>query len=356
MTRKYIVFTIYLIVTVGFLLLAAEFASLRINRSRGVYLPFLFANMKVKSFRPGERFNNLDPHLGYSHGENESRVSALREKYSWYSGFAVYAQKPLDQLDHPLILTLGGSTTDPVFGKLWPEELAGLLVEQELTGTVVNGGTGGYSSSQELLKLIRDGLEFRPDLVISYSGVNDRGTYGALPHPMVNGYQRQLLDNLVRSGDVPYFPNTISLLKSVLSLKPGSTSGLTINLGLAVDRNRGEWLYRNFALMNAVSRESGSVFLAVVQPNAYVGSYEWASDFENNGKPQYYIDSLRSLYIEIGEIAVQPDYVHSFMDIFNGIEGVYKGDGVHTREIGNRVIAENMLELIKKETKLFGEP
>ena len=58
-----------------------------------------------------------------------------------------------------VILTLGGSTTDGFYkhlsaGKSWPRQLS------ELDGNtfkVINGGVGGYTSLQELLKFLRDG-------------------------------------------------------------------------------------------------------------------------------------------------------------------------------------------------------
>jgi hypothetical protein len=74
-------------------------------------------------------------------------------------------------------------------GAIAAEELSKLLTADGYSGTIVNGGTGGYSSNQELIKLIRDGLEFKPDIVISYSGINDMGKYNELPYPMVHPYQ-----------------------------------------------------------------------------------------------------------------------------------------------------------------------
>ena len=43
-----------------------------------------------------------------------------------------------------------------------------------------------------------------------------------------------------------------------------------------------------------------------------------------------------------------------FIDIFHGIEGVYRKDGAHTTQMGDRIIAENMLALIRSETGLLG--
>lgn len=354
MRSKDFLFAFCLCAIVACILLLAEVISFQINQSRGVDLPFFFGSVvSTRSFRGGDRFSALDPHLGYARGDGEPAVETFRTRYAWCDGFATYSTEPLDQLDRPLILTLGGSTTDPLsHDSSWPEELAKLLLERGRVATVINGAAGGYSSSQELLKLIRDGIELHPDLVISYSGVNDRGAYGSLPHPMVHSYQRELLGNLTQSGNVsPLVPNTISLLRSLR--EPDGSSQLSFTLGVETKRSLGGWYSRNLSLMSAVARASDAEFLAVVQPNAYVGSYEWAADFEENGKPAQYVEALRSLYAEIEDLPAQADYVHSFVEIFDGTEGAYRQDGIHTTRKGDRIIAEHILELIAQETTLW---
>jgi len=343
--RKYS-FAAYLFVAVAAILLILEFTSLQINRAAGVELPFFLGRFpSVQPLRSNQRYSALDPHLGYARGNGEPAVERFRSRYPWYRGFAIYSHRPLDQLDHPLILTLGGSTTDALTrATSWPEELAKLLVARGLAGTVINGGVGGYSTNQELLKLIRDGIEFGPDLVISYSGVNDRGAYGILPHPMVHPYQRKLMSSLTRRGMAPIVPNTISLLRSLVN--PGDDTRLTYTLGVETKRSLGECYARNLTLMHAVAQASGAGFLAVVQPSAYVGDYDWEADFEKDGKPARYVEQLRSLYAEIGDLPAKVDYVYSFIGIFDGVEGVYQKDGVHTTQKGDQIIARKMLELI----------
>jgi len=346
-------YAIYLVVVVGSIFLILEFVSLKINRSRGIEFPFFFASGgSVENRTDDGRFLSIDPHLGYARSDTERQVEKFRSRYPWYRGFAIYSNEPMDRLERPLVLTLGGSTTDPLnYTSSWPEELAILLEEQGISGTVVNGAVGGYSSNQELLKLIRDGIEFHPDLVISYSGVNDRGRYGSLPHPMVHSYQRELLGSLVQRGLPPVLPNTISLLSS---LREGDEDRIRYTLGLETKRTLGEWYARNLSLMNAVAQASGARFIGIVQPNAYVGSYEWAADFRDNGKSAKYQAAIGSLYNEIENLPAQADYVYSAIDIFDGIEDVYLEDGIHNTEKGFGIIAEYVLELIRTETEILG--
>jgi len=351
MNRSRAFFSIYLAVVVAGVLLLAEVISRQILRSDGVELSFLVAGRSVDAaLREGEGFDSLDPHLGYARDDRDRKVDAFRDRYVWRGGFAIY--KPAAQpIDRPIILTLGGSTTDPLEHETsWPEELARLLVEEGSACTVINGATEGYSSSQELLKLIRDGLELEPDLVISYSGVNDRGAYGALPHPMVHRYQRYVLDRLTQSPPSPLLPNTIALLRS---LGRGDEGGSGYTLGLETERSLADWYLRNLSLMNAVSTAADAEFIGVTQPNAYVGGYRWPPAGEEGGKPQGYVLTLEAFYEDLQGLASPPGYVHGFLSIFDGIQGVYRGDGVHTTRKGDRIIAERMLALIRSETKLL---
>ena len=172
---------------------------------------------------------------------------------------------------------MGGSTTDPVkFDHSWPEELSKLLAERGISGTVVNGGTAGYSTNQELLKLVRDGLEFKPDIIISYSGVNDRGAWGKPPYPMVHPYQQYILEFLTQPAYSPLFPNTIYLLSQILwGSRPAR---MTATLGVRSSRTLGQQYERNMTLMAAIARASGATFYGIIQPNAYVGPGEESNE------------------------------------------------------------------------------
>lgn len=348
--KKY-AFSIYLFSVVMVILLVAEFASLQINKSRGEAHRFFLSAAGGVDHRKSDRFLNIDPHLGYGRYEKEIEVVRFKKRHTWHQGFAVYSKEPIASLTRPIILTLGGSTTDPLnYSSSWPEELASILVNEQIPGTVINGGVGGYSTSQELLKLIRDGIELDPDLVITYNGVNDRDGYGPLPHPMVHKYQREVLRGLSEKRPSPFLPNTVSLF---LSFGNQDKNKIRYTLGTETKKNRGEWYARNHLLMNAVAQAENIKYLGVLQPNAYVGNYEWADVFEREGRSEKYKAQIRSLYQQVENLPASVGYVHSFIDIFNGIVGVYTKDGIHNTEKGFLIIAEAMLDLIQKETNLL---
>lgn len=345
-------FRIYLFASAVAICLLTEFVSLKINRAGGVSLPFFLNREDVTpKTQLANSYMFLDPHLGYAHSDAESITQRIISKYTWYRGFAIYSKKPVRQLERPIILALGGSTTDPLdYGHSWPEELANLLKKKGLPGTVINGGVGGQSTNQELIKLVRDGLEFYPDVIISYSGVNDRGDWGPFPTPMVHPYQRKILEGLLKPSAPAFMPNSAHLLADWIAGSDPKSRVTGFTLGVETRRTPGQWYERNLHLMKAIASSSGAKFFGIIQPNAYVGGYDWATKFENDGvKTKKYISSVRQLYSQIIKIPGERPYVHDFTKIFRGLDDVYIPGGVHATLKGNKIIAENVFALLFAE-------
>jgi lysophospholipase L1-like esterase len=340
MARKNVVFVFYIVaVTVGSLL-AVEYICLRLNSASGVQLPFAVTSSTIPLVRGGKRYNVIDPHLGYAHGVDEYKVQKIIKQYSWVNGFVVYNHRPTE-LKRPTILALGGSTTDGVnYGHSWPEELANLLARRGISATVINGGTGGYTSNQDLLKLVRDGLEFRPDIIIDYGGVNDRGDYGELPYPMVHLYQRQILEYLTGSAVSPLLPNTVAWLRRVFF---AGKSRISYTLGVKSSLTQAQQYERNVVLMEAIARTQGAAFFAIVQPHAY---------FRNKHPENFKVphSSLVALYGQIIELPKRLPFVYDLTRIFEDREkDVYKKDGIHLQQNGDQIVAENIMTLILPE-------
>ena len=344
----------YLIVTAALLIAAFEVGAYFVLKSRGAEAHLFRSKSDARSARPAEggdglEFATLDPHLGYTHGPNEAKVKALDPAWHWRDGFLIYAPRDAP-LERPVILALGGSTTDGIrYGHSWPESLARLMTSNEVPGTVINGGIGGYSSNQELLKLIRDGLEFAPDFVLSYGGINDRGKHGALPHPMVNAYQRQLLAVQTGSVPAPFLPSTIALLKRLA----GPGTALDSTLGLPTARTLGEQYQRNLELMNAACEVAGCRFHAFIQPFAFYRS-KFASLLSPEEKGAAYVDAVLALYAEITRLPATHAYVHDATQILERAEDAYTPDGVHLTPEGDDVVGEYMFRFLEAERAVSG--
>jgi hypothetical protein len=128
------------------------------------------------------------------------------------------------------ILVLGGSATDGLFYKFankktWPYYLNEKLIQNNLNDyRVYNGGVGGYSSSQELLKLIIDGQRIKEDVkyVISFNGSNDMPGYtGTREYENLLPYWTEVSLSMFSDGKwvrqsssniSKFLPSTISLI------------------------------------------------------------------------------------------------------------------------------------------------
>ncbi|MCI8378537.1 MAG: hypothetical protein HFH72_08450 [Lachnospiraceae bacterium] len=107
----------------------------------------------------------LDPHLGHVHARDGEAYAGFM-KYEWDNGTGTKKVR---------ILLLGGSTTSSfrVRQTPWCQYLSDCLKEEGISHIIYNGGIESYRATQELIKLIRDGIWLSPDMVISYSGINN---------------------------------------------------------------------------------------------------------------------------------------------------------------------------------------
>lgn len=339
---------LFLTVSTLILLIIIELVSYAVLLPVEKKLPFLLntkKDAKVVHRRKPDEYVALDPHLGYAHHFSESKIRNLSRDYTWVDGFVIYRHSP-DHLKKPIILTLGGSTTDGInYGHSWPEELQRILNSKGITATVINGGTGGYSTNQELIKLLRDGLSFDPDIVISYSGVNDRGEYSELPYPMIHSYQKEITQTLLNKTYPYLLPNTIAAIQNFSGLNKSqnlkSTYGVKTRLTLA-----GQYK-RNIELMNAIATSQNAKFFGFLQPNAYFSSKHEALLKQKRGKT--YISNLVKLYTEITSSPMSLSYLHNATRIFEDHDGVYKDDGIHVTSKGDSIIANFVFETISKE-------
>jgi len=345
-------YALYLIASTAFLLAALEVGSFLILKSRGADAHLFYYKAKAKTPQRaddggGIEYGTIDPHLGYTHGPNEQKVKDLNPAFTWLDGFLIYGKKTAD-FERPVILALGGSTTDGIrVGHSWPEELARTMKEKSVPGTVINGGIGGYSTNQELLKLIRDGLEFKPDFVISYSGINDRGKYGELPYPMVHSYQRQLLD--VQTGSAPsrFLPSTMALLSGA---GLGGKGGMDYTMGLKTARSLGQQYQRNMELMHAICAAEGCRFDAFIQPFAFYNS-KFATIVSPDEKGEGYIKAVLALYQEIAGLPATHDYIHDATRILEQADDVYMPDGVHLNQKGDKVVGEYIFQFLEPQLR-----
>jgi hypothetical protein len=324
--KNRILYALYLIVVVAIGLTAIEYFAGKILAAKQASVDIAKGNF-------------FDPNLGYAYPPSGPKVARLeRRGHKFIDGFAIYNYAPstVNDLARPIILVLGGSTSETfIEPKSWPEYLADMMRERGQGGQVINGAVAGYTSSQELFKLIRDGLEFSPNIIISYGGLRDREAISPLPFPMVPLYQRNIVERLAKY-DPPLLPNTLSLALETYS------RGFTF--GLPTRNSHAQAWVRNMRIMNAASKEFGAGFCAILQPFATENTI--ANTSVNRNKSYF---STRESQIEAaGGANYAIDLTH-FLDQYDEIfeRGPYATDK------GNKVIAERIYRLIFEERRCW---
>lgn len=230
-----------------------------------------------------------------------------------------------------IIAILGGSTSDPCayMWKSWGEILWEMSGEDT---AVVVCAVMGYSSSDEVLKLMRDVIPVNPDIIISYSGVNDI----AYNYPYVNSYQRDLYEKIKRIKlDGP---------KTYVGIEDRVCYGSGHNIPHAE-----RWM-NNQRIMKSIASEFGIEYIAFLQPTLYTKKCgekdeEVLRYVEGNiniaGRMEYINDIKNMLSQREYEYIVDAT---SWLDEYDGLFYDY----CHVEETGNKYIAEKIYQYIMR--------
>lgn len=289
------------------------------------------------------------------------------------------------------IVILGGSTTDPeVMDPMewndpkkreqslgsWPRFLHEYLTANGIDAVIYNGGMSSYISGQEMLKLIRDGLALKPDLIICFDGINDAQSYMRYDSRFSKYHSYFMtLENCM----TPLFS------KSKISAFGGRAEVPFVQgicYGVAEDNSAFDEWYSNQRIMRAVCSEFNAEYVCFLQPGGiflhdylrscdavlrtrwflwdsfilfakelqhYVMSHDPSIPSENNLRTifqyclSYPFDHVEEFYRHAKETAKSNDYIVDMVDALNGYPDVFY-DRVHCNMKGNKLIAERIYQ------------
>lgn len=248
---------------------------------------------------------------------------------SKYPGIMVYGEER--ETDYK-IAVLGGSTTD---GAMYPFKPWAKLLYEELGQkdvTVYNGGVRGYTSGQELIKLIRDILPLKPDMVIVYDGVNEVNTNTRFPFSFEYSYKVFEYANMHLEDDY-----IVDNTKEVCQ-------GVEVECKMDCFDN---WLC-NMQSMYALTEQRNIKFFCFCQP--WLPSKKDKTEKDKNillSMSGVVLDSLlnKSFRSHLEQRSSIPEYIYDLSHIFDG-KDVYM-DLCHVWEEGNRVIAGEIKKVIQ---------
>lgn len=218
------------------------------------------------------------------------------------------------------ILILGGSTSDvglyESFIKSWPEFLA----EKMEDAVIFCGAVCAYDSKQELLKLLRDGKQIKPDTVISYSGFNDVSQTHTEGFPYL---RKRLTDQMQK--------------QEVFGIKTASTRAE-------------EWI-ESENMMKIIANAYGAEFIGIFQPvlgNKINKSfnekviYAWSKELS-----WMQLNDFEDYQKETQELICKSPGLYDMTDLFQDETQEMFRDVCHLKEAGNRFLANAVYRLLE---------
>ncbi len=253
-----------------------------------------------------------------------SAVSPRGDHAHFKGGYKIWPNGARVKCADIRMLAMGNSTS------LWPDAAWSLQLAKRLGNpgrevAVFNGAGKGNTSSQEVLRLLRDAPAIQPDIVLSLSGICDIGfLLNAKGYPFLHKYTRRVL-NYLKANDV---------CDDVANgIRDGSSPA--------------EVWCRNQRMAKALSDELGLSFVVFLQPVQGVGNYPQTAEekayFEQ--KSQVVLKSINKpygicvaeFYQEVTEImAARPrDFSHvvDLTRVFDDCPGAYR-DHRHQSPLG----------------------
>ena len=235
-----------------------------------------------------------------------------------------------------VIALLGGSTTDGELYsfKTWGEILYEKLSQNGYSVKILNGGCGGYTTSQELIKLIRDVIPLNPDVVIDYTGAND-SEYKDVEYSFVTDYQKELAKYMAEN--IEYSDAHIG---SII-IEPNAKYTLGVNHNAPCYQVFAD----NIKMMHSICSGYGITYLAFLQPwmgtkQDRISKYEYEfmmnSGWDSRPEALWFCENAWPLVAE---------YAENITSLFDNEPDVYI-DYVHVTEHGNEIIAQYMYDYL----------
>jgi len=273
----------------------------------------------------------------------------------------------------PTLLILGGSTTSGLYqnisdGETWPKVLAFLAKDYF---RVVNGGMGGYSSLQEFYKLARDGARFdNLNMIISLNGINELPYYfgddsiRSHQYPFLSSTQHRMnlrqkwIDQRIGNSIGTFLPNLISLFAYISKKDENKASIPKLNFLKPI--NAAERWEINVKRMQKLAELEGATYLVFLQPtmglpgvqsNSVKGTndYRLLENMDNE-----YTKLIRELY---AELRIRCERLSFCIDISDSVPptGNFYNDIRHHNAEGNKLLANEIMEFVKKNSSLIAE-
>ena len=271
--------------------------------------------------------NRIDPLLGYSRTDDCGQYTII--------GNGEFK-----------IILLGSSTTDiGEAGQIsWPYYLFECLKKEGIDSTIYCGAVAGYCSGQELLKLLRDIDVIKPNLVLSFSGINDYKNGTHIPgNPFINKYYYRAWSGISKiKGAIP----------DSLDMRNIEEVDFCTNNQLS----DAEIWASNEKKMNAICESCGALFIGALEPFICFGCKIDKDLFSliQNCLPAFMSDEYVKGYREFHETIIQKtNSLEWFADcshMLDGLSNIYI-DSMHFNQRGCSIVGSKIAGIVLNRLK-----
>lgn len=269
----------------------------------------------------------LDVHLGYNDSRGIVRIS-----------------NGIESSRSITIGILGGSTSDHdlYYEASWETELLNIAREKGISLTCLVAATAGNIVAQECMRLIRDLIWQNPDIVVSYSGVNEQA-FCVQDHRFAHSYQSQIFEKMASLKSTWFFD---------------VPTPEKIGLGERVEDAALFWCQTE-KIMHAVCAEQDIRFHAFLQP--YMSTKKQLSRFDEEVKLHIPDSAIAANDVNAAKLAaVVPmmaklEWFHDMRGIFDDVNTPVYYDYCHVLGEQNRLVARNIWDRLKIEEMFTDE-
>lgn len=310
-----------------------------------------------------------------SHVPNSPEACAVKDGYA----VGEYIAYGTIQDSSSTVLILGGSTTSGFYqhyadGNTWPKIFADTVGSEYL---VLNGGIGGYSSLQELYKVIRDLPRLKNvRTIISLNGINELPNYHgnngkrSSNFPFLTDVQYSMNDGQIWVDQrinisllEVMLPNISSLVRYMNSKRSYLKNTVTIS-----NSRSGELIYSsvdaanrweiNVRRIEVLAAQMGANYYVFLQPTLGLeGLQSFAPSGTEDEKllkslSKEYIREIRTLYQSLKSKCRLLQFCFDISDIAHPTGHVYYNARHHNAD-GNKIISEAIYKrFLLENTKL----
>lgn len=284
-----------------------------------------------KHLNPKDELQYFDPQL--------SAIGPPTRNPRSTGGYKLWPDEAPTRKPDLTLMTIGNSTSLwPAYA--WSQTLAEMLTKPDYLVDLWHGAGKGNTSSQELMRVLRDAPAIKPDVIVAYSGICDIGFLLNAPgHPFLHKYTRKVLDFAQEAGIIT---------RSLFYGPPDKSTPAEV------------WC-RNQRFARVLADEMGIALITILQPVQGYGAYPQTPEekdfYESKAKvvlraaDKTYGECVQDFYTQVKAIiADRPEafsHVKDFTGVFDNCPGAYR-DHRHQTPLGSTHLAKTILPLVEQ--------